>query len=388
MSHIPHFIPSFANEVVVHFYSNGFINGRGFHLRWYIYSNNCGGNLEGPEGVISSPLYPNPYINDAECEWKIHVPDGSIIRFIVEDLSLEYSSECHYDSLEIFDGFNLFKRRVAILCNDMLANDSQIYTTTTNKALVRFTADDSNRGRGFLLKYTSQCQVTLTSSFGFIESVNYNPSGLYAKNDKESVNCSWTIKALRSNNIQIEFIAYSSMDDREYILLQDGNATHKIQNSHFKYTSSHDVIQIVQTSNLVKFQLEYKIIGCVQIFNAKNGNFSTPNYPKFYNNDIDCFWSIFTTPNQGIELTIDEMDIEQTINCTKDSLIITSHPDQQPNPKEYYCGRSSHLIISSASHRLYVRFHSDASGNGRGISASYRVIKKRKIIVIVYSCMI
>lgn len=360
----------------LHFHSNGYLNGQGFYLRWYIFSNGCGGNLVGLEGIITSPFYPNPYMNEAECEWKILVPQGSMIRLIIEDLALEYSSECRYDVLELFDGTNQFKQRLASLCNELSNNQSLIYTSTKNEALIRFVADDSNRGRGFLLKYESICHVTLTKSFGIIESPNYNRSNLNIKDNDRPINCTWIIKATRNNYIYFEVFHYNSQNDEQFILLQDGNKMEKIQNPYYIYNSSGDTITIKQLSNLVQFQLEYQMIGCIHTFHANTANFTTPNYPNFYNNNMDCAWEIIVLPHHGIELTIKDMDIEETINCTKDSLIITSHPDQAANHKEYHCGKGSNLIISSASHTLFVHFRSDSSGNGRGFSATYRVIEK------------
>ena len=42
----------------------------------------CGGTSTAPSGTIISPMYPNNYFNNIECEWKIQVP-GSSDRIIL-----------------------------------------------------------------------------------------------------------------------------------------------------------------------------------------------------------------------------------------------------------------------------------------------------------------
>ena len=48
---------------------------------------NCGGNLNDTKGIISSPLYSNPYPNNTECEWDITVEEGNVVSLEFFDSS-------------------------------------------------------------------------------------------------------------------------------------------------------------------------------------------------------------------------------------------------------------------------------------------------------------
>lgn len=46
----------------------------------FFFSGLCGGPLASPTGHFASPNYPRYYPNNAYCEWKIHVPLGSVLK--------------------------------------------------------------------------------------------------------------------------------------------------------------------------------------------------------------------------------------------------------------------------------------------------------------------
>lgn len=66
-----------------------------------ILSTACGGRFYAPNGVITSPRYPNHYLPNANCVYVVRVPSGKQIQLNVKTFELEHSSGCNYDSLEI-----------------------------------------------------------------------------------------------------------------------------------------------------------------------------------------------------------------------------------------------------------------------------------------------
>lgn len=376
-SNIPHTIPSFTNQLLLTFHSNAFVNLRGFQVRWFVFSNGCGGNLEAEQGVITSPYYPDSYPNRAECEWRIHVHPGSAIHLTVEDLSLEHYSNCRYDFLEIFEGTTETKSILATICQLPEENQALEYIINNNEALIQLTTDDTNRDRGFKISYHANCSVTLTKNYGVIESPNF---GIPFSEYNDDVNCAWTLKAPKGNRIQVEFTFYDTVDKRKILDIRDGNnVTYKVLGVGQTINSSSDTIVIKQTNNELNFQLEYAMVGCIEVFRADEGEFKSPNYPKPYTNNMECLWEIVTQSGMGIELTISDLDIEDTVNCTKDALVISSHYHSN-NTKERHCGKHSELVVTSSSHKLYVRFYSDNQGNGKGFEASYKVKKSGKFL--------
>lgn len=61
----------------------------------------CGGNFFTTEGFIKSPNYPNNYPSSRDCTWVINVPVIYQIELNISQFSLELSSDCRYDYLEI-----------------------------------------------------------------------------------------------------------------------------------------------------------------------------------------------------------------------------------------------------------------------------------------------
>ena len=64
----------------------------------------CGGEIEGTEGVIQSPGYPNSFAHRHSCTWTIRAPPGRKVTLTFEDFDLEESvttlgnrSLCQYD---------------------------------------------------------------------------------------------------------------------------------------------------------------------------------------------------------------------------------------------------------------------------------------------------
>lgn len=104
------------------------------------------------------------------------------------------------------------------------------------------------------------------------------------------------------------------------------------------------------------------------------GNFSSPNYPAVYKGDKHCLWDITVDYGNLIELTIHDLDIEESINCTLDALVISNTKEDTTHNR--YCGRQIKLpkVVTSNSHRMFATFISDPFYSGRGFSASYKMV--------------
>ena len=74
------------------------------------HSSECGGDIEGTEGSIQSPGYPNTFAHRHSCTWRIRVPLGRKVTLTFEDFDLEgpvsyrNSSACRYDWLMVSTG--------------------------------------------------------------------------------------------------------------------------------------------------------------------------------------------------------------------------------------------------------------------------------------------
>ena len=194
---MPDTIKSFSNQLYLKFYSDSSRNGKGFEIEWDGTATGCGGILTSPRGSITSPGYPKAYGNNAQCEWRISVNEGSSIEIIFTDLDLETQSICAYDYLEIFDGTDSSASSFGKFCSS--ENHPMHLETSGNHAYIRMNTDDSHQGRGFSLKYSINCNRTIFADSGVIESPNF-------PNDyPNNLNCSWTVFVNQGNKINMEF---------------------------------------------------------------------------------------------------------------------------------------------------------------------------------------
>ena len=54
----------------------------------------CGGLITATSGYLSSPFYPNDYVNNKDCKWHINVPEGEQIKIDFISFNVEDDSSC------------------------------------------------------------------------------------------------------------------------------------------------------------------------------------------------------------------------------------------------------------------------------------------------------
>ncbi|XP_043658315.1 cubilin homolog [Drosophila teissieri] len=373
---IPTRIPGFSHEMRLILHTDTAINGRGFRLRWRAFAFGCGGRLRANTGAISSPRYPNPYPNLAHCEWRIYVHPGSGISILVEDMELEGLSNCYYDSVKIYSGIRLPNQSAdKVLCrSDDLANP--LIQLDNNEGTIVFDTDLTNSYRGFRISYKANCIRNLTATTGSIESLNYMEPFW----ETIPINCSWTIRAPKGNRVLIE-ISHLARHEQHMptanvpggLYIVDGRNVQEVVTPQAVNISG-EVVTVVHNASNVNFQLDYRIDGCMEELRGEEGSFQSPNYPKMYPNNLECYWLITVERHSAVELTIDGLDLEESPNCTKDALTVSNHRNAVAS-HERHCGSTSKLVITSSGHRMHVRFISDESHNGGGFMATYRTVK-------------
>ena len=136
---------TFSFFFILRFFSNYFASGMGFQLeyestnvsQWSYGSGACGGNFTSPNGIITSPSYPDNYptthyyngtLYSAVCIYTISQPTGTLIllNFLSFDL-YDYGSVCdsYDDNLEIRDGPSFDSPLLARLCGTKIPDQIQ-----------------------------------------------------------------------------------------------------------------------------------------------------------------------------------------------------------------------------------------------------------------------
>ncbi|XP_040266284.1 embryonic protein UVS.2-like [Bufo bufo] len=147
-------LPSLVSSdttMLVEFVTDSSFNATGFRASYSTV--NCGGTFTAPIGIISSPGYDQQqmYPPLSDCTWTILAPVGYRVQLAFADFSLEASTPCSYDSLEIRDGM---LSTSPLLGNAYCGTTTiQPLSSTNNALLLHFQSDGSVESTGFQAKY-------------------------------------------------------------------------------------------------------------------------------------------------------------------------------------------------------------------------------------------
>ncbi|XP_010155518.1 PREDICTED: cubilin, partial [Eurypyga helias] len=160
------------NSLYFWFYSSHTVTAGGFTVQWESRDPECGGELTGTYGSISSPGYPGNYPVNRDCFWTISTSPGLLITFAFGTLRLEHHENCSYDHLEIRDGLLPQDPVLGKYCSTGSPPPLQ---TTGPYAWVHFHSDELVTDKGFHILYTTSpadpsCGGNYTDSEGIITS--------------------------------------------------------------------------------------------------------------------------------------------------------------------------------------------------------------------------
>lgn len=84
----------------------------------------CGGSVITPQGLLTSPSYPDSYPNDAECIYTISRPEMTYINITFEG----FDTLCG-DNLEMWDGDSMNSPKMASFCGNGTVKPSYLLTS-------------------------------------------------------------------------------------------------------------------------------------------------------------------------------------------------------------------------------------------------------------------
>uniref|UniRef100_A0A8D2JAC3 CUZD1 protein n=1 Tax=Varanus komodoensis TaxID=61221 RepID=A0A8D2JAC3_VARKO len=146
---------------------------------------NCGGFLTGPDGVFTSPNYPQSHPEFAYCVWHIQTEANSKINLTFNEIFLEIDQDCRFDFLAIYDGATTDSGLIKKVCG----RTAPMFQSSSNVMTVVLSTDYANSYRGFSARYTSipipvgepntslSCSsdmMTVTIRKAFMDSFGYN----------------------------------------------------------------------------------------------------------------------------------------------------------------------------------------------------------------------
>ncbi|KFP84136.1 CUB domain-containing protein 2, partial [Apaloderma vittatum] len=306
----------------------------------------CGGVLSAPAGNFSSPNFPEPYPYETECTWLIVVAEGD---------------PCAYDYLQVYNGAS--RDRGNLLGTFCGRSPPPPFSSAWHVMAVVFRSDRHVAKRGFAAAYQKDaCGGQLTGLSGEITSPRYPES---YPNDAE---CLWSIGGAGG------------------MALFDGPTT---ATPHLgRYCGSARPPRIVSSAPHLRilFKSDFNIGGrgfkayfysgeCQEVFTAIKGNFSSPQYPNFYPNNLKCQWRVQLPLGYRVKVFFLDVELEGrsslTGHCDYDHLAAFDGGTEDGSLLGRWCGQESPAPVTSRSNQILLVLHTDRNTAKRGFSIAY-----------------
>ncbi|XP_064190205.1 cubilin [Anguilla rostrata] len=379
----PLHVSSTGNLVTVRFKSDAYISGRGFNASWQEVQGGCGGIVTAPSGEIHSPGYPNNYPNNVDCSWVINVDDGHRVLFNFTLLEIEPHSSCLWDYVAVYDGPSQDSPLLGRVCG--FSRPDPI-TSTQRSIYVRFRSDSSRNHKGFSARFSEACGATIVSDDvgGAIASPRYPYT--YPPNQ----NCSWIIKAQEPfNHVTLSFTDFN-VENRngncssDFVEILDGDNYQAPSVGRYcgdevphPITSYSDALVVKFISNHgfseKGFRATYSAStsGCGGDLHMESGAFNSPNFPGAYPPNVECVWTMTSSPGNRLQLSFITFQLQPSSGCSSDFLEVREG-NSTGHLVGRFCGSSLPTNYTSlVGHVLWARFVSDGSVSGAGFRATF-----------------
>ncbi|NXL62584.1 CDCP2 protein, partial [Chordeiles acutipennis] len=372
----------------------------------------CGGVLSAPSGNFSSPNFPGPYPYETECTWLIVVAEGSSVLLSFSHFELEYHAACAYDYLQVYNGAT--RDRGNLLGTFCGHSPPPPFSSAWHVMAIVFHSDRHVAKHGFAAVYqkgsgegwqwqsihpsvlpqhahhpcllTDACGGQLTGLSGEITSPRYPES---YPNDVE---CRWSIGGAGAGSpLTLVFADFQVEGGQgcgfDYVALFDGPTTASPRLG--CYCGSARPPRTVSSAPhlFVLFKSDFNIGGrgfkahfysageCQEVFTTIKGNLSSPRYPNFYPNNLNCQWSIQLPMGYRVKVFFLDMELEGrsslTSGCDYDHLSAFDGGTENGSLLGRWCGRETPAPITSHSNQLLLVLHTDRNTAKRGFSIAY-----------------
>lgn len=384
----PPIILSQSNTISIKFTTDSTLNAEGFQLEYQLI---CGGVFTADGGSISSLNYPQPYPGDRTCEYSINAPLGNVIVLNFLDLDIEAASNtvCTFDNLEVFDGFQADNATsLGRFCGNMKPD---IFTSTYNHMLIRFTTDSSNSGRGFSANYSFvdvECGGMIKDQRQTIKSpMDTDDEGVY----KLNADCRWLVVAPTGHVIQMTFINFDLELDAQckydsVRIFNNGSGKGDMAGP-FCGKNAPKVITTIDNLATVLFQtdsstaqegftISLAFIDATELcggnYFSSQGVIRSPGTSEYLPNK-NCEWIITVPTGQQIEVTFKYFEVEegQKNICKFDGLEVRNGGYSIAPLVGTFCGSTIPGPFRSFSNQLYIKFFCDSSLNFKGFEMEW-----------------
>ncbi|XP_046577738.1 cubilin-like isoform X2 [Haliotis rubra] len=341
---------------------------------------------------LTSPGYPKSYPDDLYCVWEIYGPSGKQIKVEVLDIELESSSGlCQMDYLVFKDGTGSNAETITRICGP---GSGDIYSSY-NQMQITFHSDLGISHRGFRLKYSavgSACGNMHLSAHSWRQ---YLTSPGYPSHYLNGLDCQWKIVGENRKSIKVD-IMYLDMETsdlctRDFLLFRDG-----ARNTTLAKVCRSTTMNIFSSSNIMfitfhtdssvtgrGFSLQYSAVTpastdpnrqCgeteLRAYTTRDTYLTSPGYPSFYPNNLDCIWTITAPLGNIIRVEVVNIQMETSTGCVSDYLLFSDGASADGVQLQRLCTASSRYIFSFGI-SMTITFHTDNAVVSTGFNVKY-----------------
>ncbi|XP_025103897.1 adhesion G-protein coupled receptor G6-like [Pomacea canaliculata] len=109
---------------------------------------------------IYSPNYPQNYLDNVNCQWRIQADWGYAVRLRIMYVDMEQTKECDFDSVKVYDGASESEPLIKEFCD----NSVSVIYSTGQYMTITFTTDGSFSRQGFHLAFDSLLQSAVLTA--------------------------------------------------------------------------------------------------------------------------------------------------------------------------------------------------------------------------------
>ena len=118
-------------------------------------------------------------------------------------------------------------------------------------------------------------------------------------------------------------------------------------------------------------------LACGGLFTSVKDSIELPTTASGnYTNNENCKWPIKVQPGAVIKITFSRLDLERSVNCSKDYVLIRNGALDDSPVIGRYCGTNNTINITTNSNEARVDFVSDGSNTGEGFELMYEQYKE------------
>ncbi|XP_072174323.1 cubilin-like [Diadema setosum] len=375
------------------------VAGTGFQLGWLAVSgsatiapgtphpNSCGGPLSAVSSpqTFSSPGFPDGYATNLDCIWIITAPINDNIILNFTSFALEFSNDCVFDWVRIYDG----AANTDSLLNEFCGSVSSLSFSTGNVMRVEFHTDISINMTGFEATYQTGCGGHYTSPSGTIQSPGY-PSN-YGIN----LDCTYYVETATGSTIGLQFqeldLEASTSCSKDMLYLLNGGSVNSPPLGTSPYCGTTEPADLVTSSNRLTvrivtdeagsgrgFSLSYvtQTAGCgghrTLTSTSDTGFISSTNWPNSYDQNTECVWVISGPQGSLIRGVFDNtFYIEPHESCVYDYVEVRDGSTASGSLIGQYCGSTAPSPVTTTGNAMYVRFSTDQSVTHEGFKMTY-----------------